>query len=297
MADNVIIQNGAGEEVVYENVSGVELLTEDGETATFVHDAEILYENLPDKPFGNIPVVLEETEIPFKSYEEFNNYNAEFIVESEAIPDETYKVNWDGTEYLCVCHVGAPHLAIGDLADNDLCWFGNQTLFWNMGEGTDTGEPFCIYMGTNDAGELALVIETLDTSATHMVSITPVNEVTKIDKKYLPDDIGTGGSAELPVFDLTAMGLPAIPLDGTHVSVGVDTTEIRSAAAKGLIKAKLTAADMSIEAMANLIYIPAADYYAYSGLALFNEMPFTITVDFYSTVISAYVTALAKATT
>lgn len=237
MADNVIIQNGAGEEIVYENVSGVELLNEDGETATFVHDAEILYENLPDKPFGNIPVVLEETELSFEADERWGGYISGFIATSEPIPGETYKVIWGETEYRCVCRSDKIHEGIAD-TEAVLYWFGNQTLFWNMGSGTDTGEPFVIWFGTNDAGEFCAIIETLETDAVHTVSIIPVNEVTKIDKKYLPDDV-VGGS--VPEFDLAAMGLPALPIDGTWVEAECDVTELCAALDKGVVKVKFTA--------------------------------------------------------
>ena len=45
-----------------------------------------------------------------------------------------------------------------------------------------------------------------------------------------------GGAYEIPEFDLTGMGLPAIPLDGERVGVNVDTTDITEALRKGLVK-------------------------------------------------------------
>ena len=41
MAENVVVRNPEGEDIVYEDVSGVELVTESGGTATFIHNAEI----------------------------------------------------------------------------------------------------------------------------------------------------------------------------------------------------------------------------------------------------------------
>lgn len=295
MADNVIIQNGAGEEVIYENVSGVELLNEDGETATFVHDAEILYENLPDKPFGNIPVVLEETELSFELDESYGIYDAAFSAASEPIPDETYKVNWDGTEYLCVCRSDKIHEGIAD-TEAVLYWFGNQTLFWNLGYGDDTGEPFCIWFDINDAGELIAIIETLDTSATHTVSITPVNEVTKIDKKYLPDDIGT----DIPVFDLAAMGLPAIPVNGTQVSVECDLTEIKAAMANGLIKIKanvdIGSMVLAVESVVAPIHTFANNSYSATFTAMMDNTLDMCYIQFYNGQITAQVFVLTATT-
>ena len=47
---------------------------------------------------------------------------------------------------------------------------------------------------------------------------------------------GGSGSGEIPYFDLVAMGLPAVPLDGTAVNVEVDCTTLREAMASGLFK-------------------------------------------------------------
>ncbi|MBQ3531452.1 MAG: hypothetical protein IJA05_05985 [Oscillospiraceae bacterium] len=229
MAENVVIRSSEGEDVVYRNVSGVELASESGGTATFIHNAEIkqadwtqtdstqkdyiknkpdlapaatkgTYASLKEKPFGDIPVVLEETELPFKEDKQYNIYIAEFIAEDEPIPGEIYKVFWDGTEYLCVCHdekiiegIEIPY------------WFGNQTLFWNMGLGENSGEPFCIWRGNTVDGGFA--IETLETDAAHTVSIVPVNTVKKLDKKYLPDGIGGGISAAEVTLMLASAGV------------------------------------------------------------------------------------------
>lgn len=47
---------------------------------------------------------------------------------------------------------------------------------------------------------------------------------------------GSGGAAAIPTFNLTEMGLPTVPMDGTFVSVETDTTAIRAALDSGLIK-------------------------------------------------------------
>lgn len=45
---------------------------------------------------------------------------------------------------------------------------------------------------------------------------------------------------KIPVFNLTEMGLPVIPLDGTEVNVDVDTTSIREALNNGMVKIHLS---------------------------------------------------------
>lgn len=230
MAENVVVQNADGEAAVYENVSGVELVTESGGTATFIHNAEIkqadwtqtdstqkdyiknkpdlapaategTYASLKEKPFYDIPTVLEETELSFELDEEFQIYVAGAANTPEMIPGETYKVVWDGEEYLCICHGGQIFEGLGDENTRHL---GNKTLVWNLGWGEDTGEPFSV--GAN-ASEPGLYIETLDTDAVHTVSITPVNEAKKLDKKYLPDGISGGISAVEVTLMLASAGV------------------------------------------------------------------------------------------
>ncbi|MBQ7875249.1 MAG: hypothetical protein IJ306_08870 [Oscillospiraceae bacterium] len=223
MAENVVTINAEGESVVHEDVSGVELFTESGGTATFIHDAEILnpdwaqtdstkkdfiknkpnlapvategtYASLKGKLFGDIPVPIEEQEFTFAEVdpEEFPGlYGCEFDNGSfpEMFTGESYIVNWDGKEYTCVCK----NSEIDGFAI-DGHRLGNDTLILNFGLGTDTGEPFVFVRNTDGGGGC----NTLDTSASHTVSITPVNETIRIDKKYLPEDLGTGTGAGLP---------------------------------------------------------------------------------------------------
>lgn len=59
----------------------------------------------------------------------------------------------------------------------------------------------------------------------YRITITTADDfVQTIDRKFLPSP---------PEFDLTAMGLPDIPMDGTLVSVNCDTSELLSALSKG----------------------------------------------------------------
>ena len=82
---------------------------------------------------------------------------------------QTYTVNWDGTEYECVCSAVQKSLALGNLSI--------------MGEGDDTGEPF-IYANTPSTGSAFI---TLDTSASHTIGVKRTEEViTPMAEEFLP---------------------------------------------------------------------------------------------------------------
>ena len=88
--------------------------------------------------------------------------------------------------------------------------------------------------------------------------------------KRVPGE-GLGGSGTIPEFDLAAMGLPNVPLDGTQVSVECDLTEIKNAMSKGLIKLKsnfdMASTVVPMEAIGVPIYNPMIDGYACSFIA------------------------------
>lgn len=122
-------------------------------------------------------VLVEESTVSFA--ESNGLYMAQFPSTFEATVGETYKVNWDGTAYECTCV---------DL--NGIPFIGNMSI---DGFGSDTGEPF--YMGVFN-GE-GIMIGTADTSASHTFSISGlVEEVVKIDAKYLPENLATKSEVE-----------------------------------------------------------------------------------------------------
>lgn len=213
MAENVVTLNAQGEEEVHENVSGVELKTESGGTATFIHDAEIkqadwsqedsaqkdyiknkpelarvatagTYAALKDRLFGDVAVVLEETTLYFHSEDNLPHPASNVPDPPVMLLGEIYRVMWDGTEYLCECTDGV--IIDGGLEMDGSLSLGNKSLLWGNGVAEDTGEPFYI----NWSEEL-LYLEANGTAQTHTVSITPVNSVQKLDKKYLPDGLAT----------------------------------------------------------------------------------------------------------
>ena len=86
------------------------------------------------------------------------------------VEGQTYIVNWDGTEYECVCSIfNGRYLAIGNLSI--------------MGAGDDTGEPF-IYINVPSMGS---EFETLDTASSHTISVKKTGEIfTTIAEEFLP---------------------------------------------------------------------------------------------------------------
>ena len=93
---------------------------------------------------------------------------------------QTYIVNWDGTEYECVCR------------DNGVLYIGNPSI---SGEGENSGEPF-VYLNNPNRGRGTF--GTLDTSASHTISVKRIEEtVTPIDEKYLPDNLATKSDVEV----------------------------------------------------------------------------------------------------
>ena len=70
---------------------------------------------------------------------------------------------------------------------------------------------------------------------------------TDADKQEIVDDVleqieipeGSGGSAELPVFDLAAMGMSAVMLPSGNASIATDTTSVISALNAGAVRFKI----------------------------------------------------------
>lgn len=123
-------------------------------------------------------VLVEESTISFADTGE-GFYGADFLSPVSATVGETYKVYWDGTAYECTCI---------DFSGNNM--IGNLSI---VGFGSDTGEPFVMQV-VNGKG---IAIITLDTSASHTFSIIRfVQEVVKIDEKYLPDTVATKSEVE-----------------------------------------------------------------------------------------------------
>ena len=97
---------------------------------------------------------------------------------------QTYTVKWDGTEYECVCFAST----------DNVYRFGNMSI---LGEGGDTGEPF---LYTYKISKQEGFFDTLDTSASHTISVKTTEEViTPMAEEFLPnipaDKLPTGANS------------------------------------------------------------------------------------------------------
>ena len=130
-------------------------------------------EGYPRKAMGTT-TVMEEQEVAFYddkgSLERYGNPADPFNI----IEGQTYTVNWDGTEYECVCSMGSEGGA-------SFPYIGNLSI---GGLGDDTGEPF-LY---TSAG----LFVTLNTSASHTISVKTIEEtVTPMAEEFLPAGMRT----------------------------------------------------------------------------------------------------------
>lgn len=144
---------------------------------------------IKNRPFGPIPDVITERELNFVNFFD-EHYISDGDIRAGDVKDgERYTVTWDGNVYSCRAY--RLDSFIPALSGEVFC-LGNQTLFWGGGLGVDTGEPFIIMLGDG-----VCALETDDPSPTHTVGVRPVKNFVKIDKSWLPDDIGGGGSISI----------------------------------------------------------------------------------------------------
>ena len=125
-------------------------------------------EGYPKKTMGTV-TLMEEQEVAF-ALEEEGLYSAQLTNALEIVAGQTYTVNWDGTEYECVCSVFNSMLALGNLS--------------LAGASNDTGEPFIYGYNTEQATGF---FGTTDTSASHTISVkTAVEVITPMAEEFLP---------------------------------------------------------------------------------------------------------------
>ena len=119
--------------------------------------------------------LMDEQEVAFILSETDGVYMAPATNAFEIVDGQTYTVNWDGTEYICV-----PSLA--DMGP----FIGNLSI---AGESNDTGEPF-IYV--YDTKHHIALFATLDTAASHTISVkTTAKTVTPMIFDYMPEGYPT----------------------------------------------------------------------------------------------------------
>ena len=135
----------------------------------------LTFDYMPDgypKKSVQTVTLMEEQEVAFVFNSESSVYAGALQTGIEIDVGQTYRVNWDGTEYECV---GEPAF------DGTASILGNLSI---AGLGDDTGEPFLyMYDNTATSGSFA----TFDTSASHTISVkTTAETVTPIAEEFLP---------------------------------------------------------------------------------------------------------------
>ena len=125
-------------------------------------------EGYPKKSVGTV-TLMGEQEVAFTLNK--GVYMTPITNAFELVVGQTYTVNWDGTEYECICSA----------ASERVYQIGNASI---MGRGDDTGEPFLCAHNTIQGG---FKFYTLDTSATHTISVKTTQEiVTPMTKEFIP---------------------------------------------------------------------------------------------------------------
>ena len=148
--------------------------------------------------------LMEEHELAFAPTGSAGQYGAQLTEALNIVEGQTYTVNWDGTEYECVCSVFRSIPALGNLSI--------------MNAGDDTGEPFLYVKG--NGGSVGSAFGTLDTSASHTISVKKIEEtVTPMAEEFLPATalITFDPNAGTLSSDLTYDELYARLLDGKQV--------------------------------------------------------------------------------
>ena len=130
----------------------------------------LTYDYMPEgypKKSVQTTTLMEEQELAFAEVN--NGVYGSFLSPPplNIVGGHTYTVIWDGVEYECLC------------ADNDKQrYLGNKSIF---GNDNDTGEPFLYDYYQN-------AFATLDTSATHTISVKRVEEtVTPMAAEFIPN--------------------------------------------------------------------------------------------------------------
>lgn len=143
---------------------------------------KIYWSEIKDPPFSattEIAEIMPETTINIVGGD------CDIDASIEIIGGNSYTVKWNGTVYECV----AQAMSVGG---EEYYLIGN-TGFLDM---DNTGEPFLICKIVTSEGAMAqVIVKDGLSSSVNTMSIVGVKEtVKKIDKKYLPDDIGGSGS-------------------------------------------------------------------------------------------------------
>ena len=129
----------------------------------------LTYDYMPEgypKKSVQATTLMEEQEVRFTGDNGNPPYFGPPAKPFEIVVGQTYLINWDGTDYECIC-----------VKFSNIPCLGNLSI---LGADNDTGEPF-VYTGGR--------FITLDTSASHTISVKTTEEiVTPMAAEFLPAD-------------------------------------------------------------------------------------------------------------
>lgn len=213
---------------------------------------------------------------------------------------KTYKILWDNAIYTCIAKDASWAVPSDAGEKRKAVTLGNVTLLEDYpltDSSSNTGEPFVLAIGDydilSDSISYGMFISPIPNATETLYdiqfSISQILDKVKIKRDYLP---------EIPTFDLIAMGMPAISLDGTESSLQCDTTEIMAAAAKGIVKLRFAVnipgfGGMAIENLVPFGYLTVTETYAYAGLMIFDSTPIAISCSVNESGICAFALPLA----
>lgn len=143
-----------------------------------------------------LKTIIPTTEIPFEVQDGMGSHTYENVELSDIAPEKTYKVMWDGVEYICIAFAFA----------EDAVVIGRNPMTG------DNGEPFTFMLIPG----VGLDVYAYSDAPTHTVSITTETEtIVPIDQSYLP------GVKEISLADY-GIDIATIVMSGQKISAVSD---------------------------------------------------------------------------
>ena len=162
-------------------------------------------EGYPSKSVGTV-TLMEEQVVEFVSYGGGSLSIGTLTNAFTPVEGQTYIVNWDGTEYECVCSIFNGRYLV----------FGNLSI---IGAGDNTGEPF-IYLNVPSIGS---EFETMDTASSHTISVKKTGEIfTPIAEEFLPVASGENYGVVKKDEIVTAYVFPSVSAPQLQMNKAID---------------------------------------------------------------------------
>ena len=162
-------------------------------------------EGYPSKSVGTV-TLMEEQVVEFVSHGDGSPSIGTPTNAFTPVEGQIYIVNWDGTEYECVCSIfNGSYLVLGNLSI--------------IGAGDDTGEPF-IYINVPSIGS---EFDTMDTASSHTISVKKTGEIfTPIAEEFLPVASGENYGVVKKDEIVTAYVFPSVAAPQLQMNKAID---------------------------------------------------------------------------